>query len=54
MPNATIHYIEMCRREDASLQRGMNFALNYNHSVILMSVRPNAPHPPIYKTLQII
>lgn len=34
----------MCRREGASLQRGMNFGLGGNHSVILMSVRPNAPY----------
>lgn len=34
----------MCRREGASLQQGMNFALGGNHSVILMSVRPNAPY----------
>jgi len=35
---------EMCRRERVSLQRGMNFGLGGNHSVILMSVRPNAPY----------
>jgi hypothetical protein len=34
----------MCRREGVSLQRGMNFELGRNHSVILMSVRPNAPY----------
>jgi hypothetical protein len=34
----------MCQREGVSLQRGMNFALRDNHSVILMSVRPNAPY----------
>ncbi len=39
-----ISYNEMCRREGASLQRGMNFGLGGNHSVILMSVRPNAPY----------
>ena len=33
----------MCRREGASLQRGMNFGLG-GHSVILMSIRPNAPY----------
>ena len=44
MPNEIIPYIEMCRREGVSLQRGMNFELGYNHSVILMSVRPNAPY----------
>jgi hypothetical protein len=39
-----IPYIEMCRREGTSLQRGMNFALRGDHSVILMSVRHNAPY----------
>jgi hypothetical protein len=39
-----ISYIEMCRREGASLQHGMNFGLGGNHSVILMSVRRNAPY----------
>ncbi len=34
----------MCKREGASLQRGMNFRLGGNHSVILMSVRRNAPY----------
>jgi hypothetical protein len=44
MTNEIISYLEMCRREGASLQRGMNFQLRHNHSVILMSVRPNAPY----------
>jgi hypothetical protein len=39
-----ISYIEMCRREGASLQQGMNFGMGGNHSVILMSRRPNAPY----------
>jgi hypothetical protein len=34
----------MCHREGVSLQRGMNFQLGCNHSVILMSVRQNAPY----------
>ena len=34
----------MCRREGVSLQRGMNFGLGRNHSVILMSVSPGAPY----------
>ncbi len=34
----------MCRREGASLQRGMNFGLSRNHSVILMSIRQGAPY----------
>ena len=44
MANNVISYVEMCRREGASLQAGMNFGLGGNHSVILMSVRPNAPY----------
>lgn len=39
-----ISYIQMCLREGTSLQAGMNFGLGGNHSVILMSVRPNAPY----------
>jgi len=34
----------MCGREGRSLQQGMNFGVNNNHSVILMSFRPNAPY----------
>jgi len=44
MSDNVISYIEMCQRERASLQQGMNFGLGGNHSVILMSVRPNAPY----------
>jgi hypothetical protein len=44
MPNEIIPYLEMCQREGVSLQRGMNFELRDHHSVILMSVRPNAPY----------
>jgi len=39
-----ISYVEMCRREGTSLQRGMNFGLRGSHSVILMSIRRNAPY----------
>jgi hypothetical protein len=39
-----ISYIEMCQKEGTSLQKGMNFRLKGKHSVILMSVRPNAPY----------
>lgn len=34
----------MCQEESASLQRGMNFRLRANTSVILMSLRPGAPY----------
>ncbi len=42
--NEIISYLEMCRREGVSLQRGMNFGLGGNHSVILMSIRLGAPY----------
>lgn len=44
MSDNVLSHNEMCRREGVSLQRGMNFGLGGNHSVILMSVRPNAPY----------
>ena len=44
MSSEIIPYIEMCQREGVSLQRGMNFNLGENHSVILMSLRPGAPY----------
>ncbi len=44
MTNEIISYLEMCRREGLSLQAGMNFCVGGTHSVILMSVRPNAPY----------
>lgn len=44
MPNEIMPYLEVCRREGASLQKGMNFRLHGKHSVILMSIRPNAPY----------
>lgn len=34
----------MCRRESSSLQRGMNFELGSGYSVVLMSIRRNAPY----------
>ena len=39
-----ISYREMCDEEGVSLQRGMNYRLGKTYSVILMSVRPNAPY----------
>ena len=44
MRGNVISYIDMCQKEGTSLQRGMNFRLKGHHSVILMSVRPNAPY----------
>lgn len=39
----------MCRREGVSLQRGMNYQIGHNHSVILMSVRSGAPYEDRYE-----
>jgi hypothetical protein len=44
MSDNIISYLEMCQRESTNLQAGMNFGLGGNHSVILMSIRPNAPY----------
>jgi hypothetical protein len=49
MSNEIIPYLEMCRREGVSLQRGMNYQIGHNHSVILMSVRPGAPYEDRYE-----
>jgi len=43
-PGDIISYMDMCRQEGASLQRGMNFRLAGRMSVILMSLRPGAPY----------
>ncbi|MFH1032231.1 MAG: HNH endonuclease signature motif containing protein [Chloroflexota bacterium] len=40
-----VSYLEMCGAEGVNLQRGMNYHLRSNVSVILMSLRPNAPYP---------
>jgi hypothetical protein len=39
-----ISYWDVCKREAASLRRGMNFRLHGEVSVILMSLRPDAPY----------
>lgn len=43
-PGDVISYLDMCRHESVSLQRGMNFRLRDDVSVILMSGRPGAPY----------
>ena len=43
-PGDVISYLDMCREESVNLQRGMNFHLGGNYSVILMSLRTNAPY----------
>ena len=44
MRDQIISYREMCNIENCTLQRGMNFRLNANYSVLLMSQRKNAPY----------
>ncbi len=44
MANEIISYLEMCQREGVNLQKGMNYQLGKGYSVILMSVRDNAPY----------
>jgi len=39
-----ISYQEMCNEEKTSLQKGMNFRIKNNSSIILMSLRKNAPY----------
>ncbi len=43
-PGDVISYLDMCKQEGVNLQRGMNFRLKGNSSVILMSVRRGAPY----------
>src|SRR5277367_3390641 len=43
-PGEVISYITMCQAWSASLQKGMNFRLRPDCSVILMSRRANAPY----------
>jgi len=43
--NEIISYRDMCNEEEQEqLQRGMNFELRDGYSVVLMSVKPNAPY----------
>jgi HNH endonuclease len=44
MRGSIISYIEMCKSEGVSLQKGMNFRLKKGYSVVLMSVRKNSPY----------
>jgi hypothetical protein len=43
-PGDIISYLEMCQKEGVNLQRGMNFHLKQNISLVLMSRRANAPY----------
>ncbi len=43
--NQIVSYREMCNEEQQEqLQRGMNFEISNGYSVVLMSVKPNAPY----------
>lgn len=44
IPGDIISHNQMCMYEGASLQRGMNFRIRGLNTVILMSIRPNAPY----------
>lgn len=44
MRDQILSYTEMCLKEKTSLQRGMNFRINPNYSILLMSQRKNAPY----------
>ena len=44
MDNEIISYLQMCQREGASLQKGMNFLASRPHAIVLMSTRPGAPY----------
>jgi len=43
-PSDIISYLEMCSEVGVNLQRGMNYHLLEDVSIILMSLRPNAPY----------
>jgi hypothetical protein len=43
-PGDVVSYLEMCAPFGVNLQRGMNFRLRNQESLILMSVRPGAPY----------
>jgi hypothetical protein len=44
VPGEVVSYLDMCREEGISLQRGMNFGQRDTASVILMSRRVGAPY----------
>ena len=46
-PGDILTYLELCLIEGVNLQRGMNFRLKADYSVVLMSARPGAPYTDI-------
>jgi hypothetical protein len=43
-PGDVVSYLQMCAEEGVNLQRGMNFRLRRDRSLILMSLRKGAPY----------
>lgn len=43
-PGDVVSYLEMCADFGVNLQRGMNFRLRGNNSIIPMSLRVGAPY----------
>jgi hypothetical protein len=43
-PGDILTYLEMCQIENVNLQRGINYRLKPDYSVILMSIRSSAPY----------
>jgi hypothetical protein len=43
-PGQVVSYLEMCRLEGVTLQRGMNFRIRDGSSIVLMSLRAGAPY----------
>ena len=39
-----ISYLDLCNEEKTNLQKGMNYKLRDDYSIILMSLRKNAPY----------
>ena len=44
MADEILSYLDICLREGVNLQKGMYFGLGQGHSLLLMSLRPNAPY----------
>ena len=44
MTNEVVSYLDVCLREGVNLQKGMYYQIGDGYSVLLMSVRRNAPY----------
>lgn len=47
-----ISYHDMCNEEQFTLQKGMNFRIKNGQSIILMSLRKNAPYSDELKIME--